>query len=275
MLRDPARRSRLRRSIISDMAGKRPSKAIPIGSTELAYQRIRQAIIDGSYQPGQRLIEQSISEEFDLSRTPIRESLRRLEAEGLVLIEHNRGAIVRPVGETEIVDLYELRALLESLAAERSADRASPADLADLDEAISEFDAAMVPRPGLTDFDVLQEADAANYRFHNALYRISAHARLSHLMATAVDMPLAYQAMRVYTPELRARSNLFHQLIRDAVAMHDPARAGRLMTEHILMGRDAVLSHLKDQELPLAAALFEGMRQDDGLRSGRDLMSGT
>ena len=74
------------------MAGKRPGKTVSIGSTELAYQRIRQAIIDGSYAPGQRLIEQSISEEFDLSRTPIRESLRRLEAEGLVLIERNRGA---------------------------------------------------------------------------------------------------------------------------------------------------------------------------------------
>ena len=122
------------------MAAKKTSEAMAVGSSELAYRKIRQAIIEGRYQPGQRLIEQRISEEFDLSRTPVRESLRRLDAEGLVIIERNRGAVVRPVAREEILDLYELRSRLEALAAERAAARATAEDLAELDEAIAEFE---------------------------------------------------------------------------------------------------------------------------------------
>jgi DNA-binding GntR family transcriptional regulator len=240
------------------MASKLASAAISVGSSELAYRRIRQAIIEGRYQPGQRLIEQRISEEFDLSRTPVRESLRRLDAEGLVIIERNRGAVVRPVDKNEILDLYELRSRLESLAAERAASRAMETDIAELDEAIAEFDAGMAAK-GISDIEIVRLIDAANYRFHNALLRISANPRLTHLLASAISMPLVFQAMRVFTPEMRARSNLFHRLIREAVASHEPDRAGRLMTEHILMGRDALVMHLNATPEPPETALFEGL----------------
>jgi DNA-binding GntR family transcriptional regulator len=244
------------------MASKRTSEAVAVGSSELAYRKIRQAIIEGRYQPGQRLIEQRISEEFDLSRTPVRESLRRLDAEGLVIIERNRGAVVRPVAKGEILDLYELRSRLEALAAERAASRATAEDLAELDEAIAEFDAGLAAK-GVPDIEIVRRVDTANYRFHNGLLRISANPRLTHLLARAVDMPLVFQAMRVFTPEMRARSNMFHRLIRDAVAAGEPDRAGRLMTEHILMGRDALVWHLSEAPDGLETALFEGVPEDD------------
>src|ERR1700722_628906 len=240
------------------MAAKKTSEAMAVGSSELAYRKIRQAIIEGRYQPGQRLIEQRISEEFDLSRTPVRESLRRLDAEGLVIIERNRGAVVRPIARAEILDLYELRSRLEALAAERAASRATPDDLAELDDAIAEFDAGMAAKE-LSDIEIVRRVDAANHRFHNALLRISANPRLTLLLARAVDMPLVFQAFRVFTPEMRLRSNLFHRLIRDAVAGDESARAGRLMTEHILMGRDALVRHLNDAPVSLETALFDGM----------------
>ena len=233
-----------------------------MGSSELAYRKIRRAIVEGRYQPGQRLIEQRISEEFDLSRTPVRESLRRLDAEGLVTIERNRGAVVRPVARAEVLDLYELRSRLEALAAERAASRATAADLAELDEAIAEFDAGLAAK-GVSDLEIVRRVDAANYKFHNGLLRMAANPRLAHLLAKAVDMPLVFQAMRVFTPEMRKRSNLFHRLIRDAVAAGEADRAGRLMTEHILMGRDTLVLHLNEAPDPLETALFEAVPESD------------
>src|SRR5690349_24905529 len=81
-----------------------------------AYDEVRAAIVENRYRPGQRLVEQRIAEELGLSRTPVREALRMLEAEGLVVSERNRGAMVRPLSSTEVVDLYGLRIRLESYA---------------------------------------------------------------------------------------------------------------------------------------------------------------
>src|SRR5689334_24083599 len=83
-----------------------------------AYAKVRQAIVENRYPPGHRLVEQRIAEELGLSRTPVREALRMLQAEGLVVSERNRGSMVRPLSETEIVDLYGLRIRLESYAVE-------------------------------------------------------------------------------------------------------------------------------------------------------------
>src|SRR5262245_1038429 len=102
----------LRRQYCIHMRSAPADQLTALGSAEQAYRQIRDAIVQGRYRPGQRLIEQRISEEFGLSRTPVREGLRRLEAEGLVITERNRGAVVRPVTPGDIDDLYELRATL-------------------------------------------------------------------------------------------------------------------------------------------------------------------
>lgn len=215
------------------------------GNADLAYREIRRAIVDGRYPGGQRLIERQISEELHLSRTPVRESIRRLEAEGLVLTERNRGAMVRPVTEIDVVDVYELRAPLEALAARRAAARATADDLSELDRVISMFDRAMQVSDPVAVADAPQ-VDEANGEFHRCLLRIAAHSRLTHLLAGAVDLPAVVPARTFSTAE-RIRSNLFHRLIRDAVAAHEPDRAGRLMSEHIFMARDTVLAHLREQ----------------------------
>src|SRR5262249_54013606 len=93
------------------------------GQTQSAYARIRQSIVEGRRAPGTRLVEQRLAEELDLSRTPVREALKMLEAEGLVVIERNVGAIVRLLDRQTVTDLYDLRARLESFGAGRAAAR--------------------------------------------------------------------------------------------------------------------------------------------------------
>lgn len=212
------------------------------GRSDLAYRLIRRAIAEGDFEPGSRLVEQRIGEMFDLSRTPVREALRALAADGLVFIERNRGAIVATMSENDIRDQYELRARLESLAAERAATRMDAEGLAALDAAIADFDAGIeLVASGSLDAGLRRITDA-NSEFHQGVVEGSRHRRLSALLVHAVDIPLVYQVFRHQTRAESERSNQFHRMVRDAIAAGEPQRAGALMAEHIMQGRDCVLA---------------------------------
>jgi DNA-binding GntR family transcriptional regulator len=219
------------------------------------YEEIRRAVVEGRYPPGMRLVEQRLAEELAVSRTPVREAIRRLAAEGLVVVERNRGAQVRELTATEIADLYDLRARLEAYAAELAATRADADHLVRLDAAAAEFDAAVaaVRRDG-SELAHVRRLDAANADFHRALLDAAGHSPLAQLVGRTVDLPLVFQALRHFDADELARSNLFHHLIREAVAAGEPTRAGRLMTEHVLQGRDALIEHLRHTDV---IALFD------------------
>jgi DNA-binding GntR family transcriptional regulator len=221
------------------------------GRSNLAYRLIRRAIAEGDFEPGSRLVEQRIGEMFDLSRTPVREALRALAADGLVVIERNRGAVVATMSETDIRDQYELRARLESLAAERAATRMGTEGIAALDAAIADFDAGIeLVSSGSLDAG-LHRITSANSTFHQGIIEGSQHRRLSALLVHAVDIPLVYQVFRHQTRAESERSNLFHRMVRDAIVAGEPQRAGALMAEHIMQGRDGVLA-LRSQARPEA-----------------------
>jgi DNA-binding GntR family transcriptional regulator len=215
-----------------------------------AYEQIRQAIVEGQYAPGQRLIEQRIAEELNLSRTPVREALHRLVAEGLVLSEPNRGAMVRPLTVADIADIYGLRARLEAYAAELAAQRASEDDIARIDEGIAAFGAALSrpSRDRSRDLDIVRETHEANRRIHAAILAAAQHDRLSQALARTVDVPLVFQAFREFDRAETERSHLFHGVIRDAIVAGDGVRAGNLMSEHVLQGRDSLIARMRDRE---------------------------
>lgn len=222
------------------MTGPGPSSATEAVGTRHAYEQLRAAIVENRYSPGQRLIEQRVAAEYGLSRTPVREALRMLEAEGLVVSEPHRGAMVRPVSATEVDDFYGLRIRLESYAVELAAARASEEQLGRLAGAADEFGAVRVS----VDVDTVEgvrRLHAANRRFHDGIVAAARHRRLDSLLARAVDLPLVFQAFQSFgAPEIE-RSDTFHHLIVEAMCRRDAVRAGALMAEHIAQGRDAVL----------------------------------
>jgi DNA-binding GntR family transcriptional regulator len=205
------------------------------------YEQIYRRIIEGVYKPGERLIEQRIAEELAVSRTPVREALVRLEGAGLVVNARHKGAMVRALSREDIVDMYELRAVLESLAAKRAALRVDVVDLARMDEAIDEFDRA-IGGNGPVSIDELRAMNAANRKFHETMLTAARHPLLGQMLSVTVDAPLVFQAFRRFNRAESERSNLFHRLMRQAVADHDGERAARLMTEHIDQGRDVLLA---------------------------------
>ena len=208
-----------------------------------AYEQLRAAIVENRYAPGLRLVEQKIAAELGLSRTPVREALRRLEAEGLVVSERNRGAMVRPLSTTEVVDLYGLRIRLEAYAVEVATERASETQLGDLVAAADRF--GDVRRA----FDVdsvegVRQLHEANRAFHDGILEAAQHRRLATMLDRAVDIPLVFQAFRTFDAVEIERSDTFHHLIVEAMCRRDAARAGALMAEHIAQGRDAILDAL-------------------------------
>lgn len=235
-----------------------PSMTEPApNDTERAYAHIRRGIIEGVYPPGARLIESQVSAAVEASRTPVREAIRRLESEGLVVAERNRGAHVRTLDRDTIVDLYDVRARLEGYGAELAAQRATSADIDGLQRAACDFDTA-VQRSESHGDGATHALEGANRSFHQSLLVASRHERLPSLVAGAVDAPLVFQALQRFAPQERRRSALFHHLIAEAVAARDSARAGRLLIEHILQGRDALLGALDG----LAGDIHAGRNSD-------------
>lgn len=232
------------------MSPARPSNTVrrrapDTANSERAYTEIRSAIVENRYVPGQRLVEQHIAAEFQLSRTPVREALRRLEAEGLVVSERNRGAIVRRISVDDVVDLYELRARLESYAAELAAERITAEQLEVLRVGVSAFSDV---RERMVDaaIEAVRDLSDANRSIHDTIVKAAHHQRLETMLTRTVDIPLVFSAFRTFGQQERQRSDLFHHLIAEAIASGDGARAGRLMTEHIRQGLDAVLSGIPE-----------------------------
>lgn len=207
-----------------------------------AYDQIRDAIVEGRFPPSDRLIEQRLAAELNLSRTPIREALRRLQAEGLVISQANRGAIVRPVSQDEIYDFYEMRCRLEAYATELAAERITPELLETLRGDAAEFE--QVVETSDSTVESIRQVNAANKQLHGRIVEAAGHARLQQLLNQAVDAPLVFTAFRRYQLEERRRSAQFHHMIVEAIGSGESRRAGNLMAEHIMQGRDALLEHL-------------------------------
>lgn len=222
-------------------------RPVSIPSSADAYRRIRRWIVEGHLRPGERLVEQRLAEDLQLSRTPVREALRMLQSEGLVAFEPNRGARVRELTRGHIADLYELRGRLEAMAAELAATRATPHERTELEAADHAFAAAAgAARSG--DLEAVRAVFHQNDVFHLTLLAAAHHEPLTQSLIRSVDHTLVFQAFRHYDRHGMERSVAFHSLITAAVVAGEGARAGRLMHEHVLQGRDQLFAVVGDQD---------------------------
>jgi DNA-binding GntR family transcriptional regulator len=215
----------------------------PVVGTAHAYAEVRAAIVEGRRAPGQRLVEQRLAAELGLSRTPVREALRMLEAEGLVVSERNRGAMVRPLSRTEVEDLYGLRIRLECYAVELATERCTEVELGALAEAADAF-GTVARSVDVGSVEGVRRLHDVNRGVHDGILEAARHRQLAALLSRTVDIPLVFQAFRSFGAVEIERSDTFHHLIVEAMCRRDGARAAGLMAEHIAQGRDAVLDAL-------------------------------
>jgi DNA-binding GntR family transcriptional regulator len=203
-----------------------------------ATQLIREAILDGRLAPGERLKEEELARELGISRTPVREALLLLQAEGLVDAAPNRGATVRAHGPEDLDDLYQLRALLEGYAARRAASRISL-------EAIDQLRASCDRFEGLRSDTELRELVRENMFFHGTILEVAGSARLESMVRKVIELPLVYRSYVWYSPDQKQISVHYHRQITTALAAGDAERAELVMKEHVFEARDLLVNHLR------------------------------
>ena len=213
----------------------------PVGVLE----RLRALILTGEYGPDERLIEEQLAERLGVSRTPVRQALTMLEAEGLVEITPNRGATVCSFSIEDVWDIYDLRAVLEGHASRRAAARIHRHELERLRELVGEME-------GLAGrFDDHEEEIRTlvglNQEFHGTIVEASRNRRLKRLINRTVQVPLMFKAFFWYTPHERVISNHYHRQILEALENGDADRAEIIMREHVYEGRDFVIGALKEE----------------------------
>jgi DNA-binding GntR family transcriptional regulator len=193
-------------------------------SGETAYSALIESISTGVIAPGDRLREEEVSARFGLSRTPVREALRRLEADGIVEHKPRQGAVVRKLSHGELVELYEMRGVLERTAAEMAAQHGSEAEFGALDD-INHAIAAERANPA--------RAAAINQEFHRGLY-LACRNRFLLESARALNNSLMLLGPTTFTDAARIDTVVAqHQDIIEALRARDPAAAGAAAEVHL------------------------------------------
>jgi DNA-binding GntR family transcriptional regulator len=215
---------------------------------------IEEAIVSGELPPGTVLRQEQLSERFAVSRTPIREALRRLAALGLVSFVPNRGVRVRTLSRDELREAFLVRAELESLATEIAAPKMTEEDLADLEEAEARFSEATQalrarPRDDVDRWRLTSDWVRANHGFHDVIYRVAASPLVERL---AKGARRSFSGHAVWGPggseidALYERNDREHQAIIAALRAGNPAGARALAREHVLHSYE-LLIHVLDQ----------------------------
>jgi DNA-binding GntR family transcriptional regulator len=218
------------------------------GATSVAARLIREAIVAGRLKPGERLPEAELARELDISRTPIREALRQLQAEGLVDAPRNRGARVRVYTADDLDDMYQLRALLEGFASRRAALRITDDGLTELRAASDRFDA-------LDPVSELDELLHENDRFHAVVVDAAASPLLDGMLRQVTAIPRAtYRAYAAFSPEEQRASSEDHHRLISALEHRDGELAELIMRSHVLQARDTAL--------PLARQALEDVAEE-------------
>ncbi|NJK79866.1 MAG: GntR family transcriptional regulator [Chloroflexaceae bacterium] len=211
------------------------------------YEKLRRLLIAGRYAPGEHLVEERLAHDLGVSRTPVRQALARAAAEGLVRIYPNRGAVVRTFTPEDLIDAYDLRAVLEGYAAYQAVFRITPEQLAGMEQHAAALEASLEQTFASTEEEILFLVEQ-NQHFHTIIITASGNQRLAEMLMLVVNVPLQYRSFNWYTSDERRVSNFFHRSILQALRARHPDRARATMQEHIYRGRDALLKSLIETE---------------------------
>ena len=202
---------------------------------------LEEAIVSGELTPGSVLRQEQVSSQYAVSRTPVREALRRLAALGLVSFEPNRGFRVRTLSRTEMWEAFLLRAELESLVTGIAAERMTEGDLAELEAAELRFSgltrALRAREPGADRRSLTVEWMRANHGFHDVIYRV---ADVPYIEQVAKNARRTFSGPAVWAPGDETIDSLYlanerqHEAIRAALAAGSPDGARALAREHVL-----------------------------------------
>ncbi len=208
---------------------------------EMVFESMREAIIQGRLKPGERLMEIQLADEMGVSRTPIREAIRKLELEGFVVMVPRKGAFVAGISVKDIVDVFEVRAALEALAAGLAAERITPDELEELERslvAISEVSTK-------DDIDAMVETDT---NFHELIYRASRNERLFQIVIHLKEQIQRFRTTSLSQPGRSKDALEEHRKMVEAISDRNVEVAQNLAREHIENAEQSMLNALREDK---------------------------
>lgn len=208
---------------------------------ELVFESLREAIITGQLRPGERMMEIQLAEEMGVSRTPVREAIRKLELEGLVEMIPRKGAYVAGLSLRDIADVFEIRRALEGLAAELAADRITDEELEKLERYLviisEQIEAGDLERVVETDTD-----------FHTLLYQASRNFRLSQIISNLREQIQRFRTTSLSYPGRMKNALEEHRKIVEAISSRDGEQARRIAQEHIENAENSMMSVIQQDK---------------------------
>lgn len=190
------------------------------------YRNLREAIVDSRFQPNERLVEADLARRFGAGRTAIRAALVRLDQEGLVERQPNRGARVRLVSDREALEIEEVRVALEQMLARHAATRITRSHVADLRRILADMTARVEAGDPLGYSEL-------NARFHEMIWAIADQGVAATLVANLKSQSIRFQYRTILQPGRPDRSLREHRLIVEALASGDPGASETAMREHL------------------------------------------
>lgn len=201
---------------------------------DIVFETLRDAIINQALKPGERLMEIQLAEEMGVSRTPVREAIRKLELEGLVVMVPRKGAYVAGISMKDIHEVYELRSALESLAANLAASRITP-------EELEEMERQVVKEAEETESNNLSNIVTIDTTFHDLLYQAARNQRLVQFINILQEQLQRFRAASLSSPGRSKFALEEHKKIVEALAERNGKLAGKLATEHIEKAESAMI----------------------------------
>ena len=208
---------------------------------DVVFNTLRQAILRGEMEPGERLMEIQLADKLGVSRTPIREAIRKLELEGLVIMIPRKGAEVAHITEKDMRDVLEVRAALEELAATLACRNVTPERIEELKMANKRFEAAIISK------DVVAIVDA-DVNFHDIIYAMTDNQRLIQIINN-----LREQMYRYRVEYLKDEKNFpilirEHSQIVEGLTAKDKTMLTAAMHKHVMNQATAVKEMIREQE---------------------------
>ena len=208
---------------------------------DVVFHTLREAILKGELQPGERLMEIKLANRMGVSRTPVREAIRMLELEGLVIMIPRKGAQVAQITEKDLKDVLEVRMGLEELAVKFACERITSEQLKNLKAAADQFE-EQVNTVSEDDITALAESDV---HFHDLIYQATGNQRLVQLLGNLREQMYRYRVEYLKDVEIRSSLVREHNEICKALENHDEERSYKYKVVHIKRQQDTIIKMMK------------------------------
>ena len=208
---------------------------------DVVFNTLRQAILRGELKPGERLMEIQLANKLGVSRTPIREAIRKLELEGLVLMIPRKGAEVAEITEKNMRDVLEVRKALEELAVQLACEKITDEEIEEMKKAAEDFKKILKSK----DITEIAEADV---RFHDIIYMATDNQKLIQLLNNLREQMYRYRVEYLKDAAIYPRLIEEHHRMYDALKEKDQKQAVAYVEKHLHNQAEAVKKIIRDQE---------------------------